>query len=46
MFQTKPAPPVCGIRMRPWVLHMPRRWNRLMPVINGLRHNSPGSIPG
>ena len=30
-FGRKSAPPVCGIRIRPWVSHVPRRWNRLMP---------------
>jgi len=28
------------------MLHMPRRWNQLMPAINGLRRKVPSSILG
>ena len=40
------APPVCGIRIRPWMSHMPCRWNQLMLAINGLHRKVSSSILG
>ena len=46
MLQARPAPPVCGIRIRPWMSYMSRRRNQLMPAINGLHRKVPSSILG